>query len=412
MDLDGLDVLGVLRPRPRPGRALGPGDVRAALDRPMDSPPLAELARGARTAAVLVSGKDRITRADVFMPPLVETLRAAGVAARDVTVFIATGTHVRFRPEDRPVVVGRDLHPEIRVVGHDCMDGSTHVELGTTSFGNRVAVNRDAYERDVKVLTGRITHHYFAGFTAGRKAVLPGVSAFDTIRYNHEMVLSGFDGQARHPEVRNGSLEENPVHLDMVEAARMFEPTFVLNTVVDTDHQVAGIFAGDLLRAHAEGCALVADSFEVEIDRRADLAVASCGGAPYDCSFMQALKTLMNMHACVRDGGTFVLLAECPEGIKPEFLRWEHGVPLPQFARRVHADYDLTGHNTYLLREIAQRIDVVLVSGCPTEQVERLGLRPAGTVEEGLAWGRRTSGTPDPTAYVIPFGNVTVLRGT
>jgi nickel-dependent lactate racemase len=411
VDPDPLDLVAILTPAPfATGDGDGAASVERALSSPIGSPSLAQLAAGARSAAILVSGKDRITRADVFMPPLLRVLREVGIAPDRTTVSMATGTHVRFRDEDRPVVLGPGFDPRIRVVGHDCTDRANQVELGTTSRGNRIVVNREVYEHDVKVLTGRITHHYFAGFTAGRKSVLPGVSALETIRFNHRLVLSGSSEHPRHPEVRNGSLDGNPVHLDMLEAAAMFQPTFVLNTVIGTDHEVGHVVGGDVRAAHEVGCGLVADAFEVHLGRRADLAIGSCGGAPYDCSFMQSLKTLMNTADCVTDGGVFLLLAECPEGIKPEFLRWEHGSSLPDFARQVVADYDLTGHNTFLLREIFARIRVILVSACPSEQVERIGMIAAATYEEGLARALELLETRTPSTYVIPHGNVTVVE--
>jgi nickel-dependent lactate racemase len=413
VDLGKADVLGVLSPTSdRDGQ--GPADqlVERALVDPIGSPPLSELAAGAKTAAVLVSGKDRVTGAEAFMGPLVDTLVSAGIPPRGITVFMATGTHIAFRPEDRARVLGTDLDPEVRVVGHDCIDPQSHVDLGPTSQGNRAVVNRAAFESDVKVLTGRITHHYFAGFTAGRKAVLPGVSALPTIEFNHRLVLSGSNGHPRHPLARNGILAGNPVHEDMAEAAKLFEPTFTFNTVVDTAGRITHAFGGETFAAHAAGCKVVANLFEVQIDRPAQLVVASPGGDPYDCSFVQALKTLMNTNEAVADGGVFLLLAECPEGIKPEFLQWQDGVPYQDLAPTVRAHYNLTGHNTVLLREILERIRVVLVSACPPDQVRHLGLIPAATWQEGLQLAAQSLGSTGPPTYVVPFGNVTVVKTT
>ncbi|HJP67192.1 MAG TPA: nickel-dependent lactate racemase [Actinomycetota bacterium] len=410
VDLGGVDVLAVLQPRHVDSAGPSAELIAGALQSPIGSPPLAEVASGARTAAILVSGKDRVTGAETFMHPLVEALLRAGVPKDGITVFMATGTHIPFRAGDRDRVLGPDLDPAVRVVGHDCEDVGGHVDLGPTSLGNQVVVNRAAYEHDVKVLTGRITHHYFAGFTAGRKAVLPGVSARSTIEFNHRLVMSGANGHPRHPMARNGQLEGNPIHEDMLEGARLFEPTFVLNTVVDTGARVTHAFGGDPYQAHAEGCQVVADLFEVPIDRPAELVVGSPGGDPYDCSFVQALKTLMNTHEAVADGGAYLLLAECPEGIKPEFLAWDRHAAQDQLAHMVRTHYNLTGHNTWLLREILERITVVLVSSCPQGEVGLLGLQPASTWREGLDLALRAVGTSTPSTHVVPFGNVTVVR--
>lgn len=383
--------------------------VKRALAEPLDTDPLYELARMAGSAVILVSGRDRVTRADLFIPQLTATLQHAGITKEAITVIVATGTHIPFTVADKEVIVGPSLHPSIRVIGHDCMDRAQQVCLGTTSFGNTIWVNRLAYEADVKILTGRLTHHYFAGFTAGRKAVLPGVAGFDTIKFNHRLVLSGSPEHPRHPQARNGNLDGNPVHLDMLEAAALFRPTFVLNTILNSQHELIYVASGHPLHAHLAGCRVVAGLFEVQISIRSEMAVASCGGHPYDCSFMQAIKTLINNQACVMDGGVFVLLASCPEGIKPGFLNWPIDLSLAELADTVKKNYNLTGHNTYLIREILSRIRVVFVSNCPSEQVKRIGFVPAHTWREGMNYGFQHLGTSAPSLYILPYGNVTVV---
>ena len=398
-------------PLARPGRGAAEM-IEAALDLPIASPPLEDLARRGRSAAILVSGKDRVTRADVFLPLLLRRLRKAGIQAADVTVFMATGTHVRFSPADRAAVFGAGLPPEVRVVAHDCRARERLVRLGASRFGNDIWVSREAYEADVKILTGRIAHHYFAGFTAGRKAVLPGVSGLETIQRNHRLVLSGGGEDPRHPNARSGRLEGNPVHEEMLEAAALFRPTFALNTVLNTDHELTHVFCGDPVAAHEAGCRAVGELFSIGIREPSPAVVASPGGDPYDCSFMQALKTVMQASACVADGGGMLLVARCPEGILPGFLRWGGERPLPELAREILANYDLTGHNTYLLRAALRRIAVVLVSDCPPAQVSALGLVPAASVEEGWDLLRRRIGEPAPAYYAVPYGNVTSIERT
>jgi nickel-dependent lactate racemase len=412
LSLDGLPgvcrrVLAPSAARPR----RGPADmVEAALDAPIASPPLLDLARGARTAAILVSGKDRVTRADVFLPILLRRLREAGVRPADVTVYMATGTHVRFSPEDRAAVFGEGLPAEVRVVAHDCKDRDGLVRIGASRFGSEIQVSRAAYEADVKILTGRITHHYFAGFTAGRKAVLPGVSGLETIQRNHRLVLSGPGDDPRHPGARSGRLEGNPVHEEMLEAAALFRPTFLLNTVLNTDHELTHVFAGHPVAAHEAGCRAVADLFSIDVGEPARFVIASAGGDPYDCSFMQALKTVMHAAPCVADGGGLLLLARCPEGILPAFLRWDRSLALPELGREVLRNYNLTGHNTYLLRSVLERIHVALVSECPPAQVAELGLAPAPSLEEGFRLLGERIGETAPAWDAVPYGNVTALE--
>ncbi len=401
---------GVLEPAAFPRRGSSAEIAERALAAPLGSPPLPALVRPGQTVAILVSGRDRVTRADVFLPILLRQLHEAGVEAKAVTVFMATGTHVPFSAADRELVFGPDLPPEVRVVPHDCRAVERQVRLGSSRFGSEIWVSREAYEADIKILTGRITHHYFAGFTAGSKSVLPGVAGLETIKRNHRMVLSGNGDDPCHPAARSGSLDGNPVHEEMLEAAALFRPTFLVNTVLDTEHQISHVFCGDPVAAHAAGCSVVRDRFTLTLEARAPAAIASCGGAPYDCSFMQALKAIFHAAACVADGGGLLLLARCPEGILPGFLRWDPGLTLKALARQVLDHYDLTGHNTYLLRRTLARIRVVLVSDCPPEQVKQLGLIPAPTLPLGWSALCRAIGDEAPDHFAVPYGNITSIE--
>lgn len=385
------------------------GHVEQALRCPIDSPPLEELARSARDAVILVSGADRVTRADLFMPPLLGALRRGGLPPERTRILVATGTHVPFTPADLQRVTGFAPPCPVAIEGHDCKDAAGLVEIGRTSSGNVIRVNRRAYEADLKILTGRITHHYFAGFTGGRKAVLPGVCAYETIAFNHKMVLSGIGDRPIHAGARNGCLSDNPVHLDMVEATRLFRPSFLVNTVLNPAHELLGVFAGDVFAAHRAGCRLVEDVFALRTPSHYDLAIASCGGDPYDVSFIQAIKTLFNCHRAVRDDGVFLLLAACPQGIRDGFLRWTEHKELSQLAAAVRDNYNLTGHNYYLLREVLHRIRVVLVSQCPPQDVEGLGFVAASSLADGLRRARGILGRAEPQTSAIPFGNITVL---
>jgi nickel-dependent lactate racemase len=414
--ISGRNFLGTLLPRTHcPTRS--PIDLlEKALEEPIEMEPFEQVSRSGKTVVILVSGKDRITRGDIFMPHLVQKLIQAGIRKQDITVIIATGTHERFTEEDSAVILGTNFDRDIRVVGHNCMDKENLVYLGRTSSGNAVEVNRVAHEADIKILTGRITHHYFAGFTGGRKAVLPGISGYETILHNHKLVMSGKgacatpEAPARNVFARNGNLERNPVHRDMLEAAALFEPSFLINTVVNIKHELTHVYAGHPVFAHEEGCEIVSHLFTVPFKERAELAITSCGGYPYDISFMQAIKTLMNIHSCVVDGGFFILLADCPQGIKEGFLQWAAVPSLQELADAVKTQYNLTGHNSYLLKAILNRIRVILVSRCPKEQVKHLGFIPASHLEEGKKIALEGLGKSNPSTYVIPFGNVTVVE--
>lgn len=338
------------------------------------------------SAAILIPGKARRAGAELYVPALVEELRHGGLDEHQITLFLADGTHEQHLADDLAALVGRSIASRVRWLGHDCQDGSQLVELGVTRRGTPVFLNRQVLEAEVKVLTGRIVPHYFAGFSGGRKALIPGVAGWRTICANHRLTLAAERGL--HPAVRPGVLAENPVHLDMMDGARMARPDFCLNTVLAEDHQWAGAVAGDWEAAHAEGCRQAGELLHLRLAEPADALITSAGGLPHDMNFMQALKAVFNLREVVRPGGAILWIAECAGGLHPGFLKWSAITADPELEAAVRRDYDLRGHNSIMLRQLVRHANVALCSALPPEQVARLGLHPVASPEEGVRWLR------------------------
>jgi nickel-dependent lactate racemase len=320
-------------------------------------------------------------------------------------VYLATGTHQKQTDADRRVLLG-PAHDRFECRQHDPRDAGNLIDLGVTSFGTPIRINRAVYESDLKILTGRIAHHYFAGFSGGRKAIAPGVSGFETITANHKLVMNR-DGNGRHPAVFPGNLAGNPVHLDMLEIARAAKPSFCLNTVLNQRHEVTHVFSGDYLAAHQQGCEVVESLCRVPLGEPADLVVASCGGWPYDISFMQVVKTIIGAEQAVADGGVLVVLGQCERGLESGFLDWFDYSSLDDLNRDVLAKYNLKGHNTYWIKSIQSRIRIGLVSDLPAGDVERMGFLPAANAQAGIDAATRMLGR-SPSVLAIPCGNLTV----
>jgi nickel-dependent lactate racemase len=237
-----------------------------------------------------------------------------------------------------------------------------------------VAISRAVLAADLKILTGRIVPHYFAGFSGGRKALVPGVAGFETICANHRLTLA--EERGIHPGAAACSLADNPVHRDMVEAAALAGPDFCLNTLQDTRGRLVSAVAGDWQAAFEAGCDIAERHFRLSLDQPVDVLVTSAGGLPHDCNFMQALKAVLNLQAIVRPGGSVLWLAECGGGLHPGFLDWAAIEDDGQLERDVRERYALTGHNSILLRGLARRARVHLHSALPPADVRRLGLTP------------------------------------
>jgi lactate racemase len=255
----------------------------------------------------------------------------------------------------------------------------------------------------VIIPTGRIVPHYFAGFTGGRKAIIPGVAGFQTIRANHKLTLAESGGI--NPAVGCGKLDGNPVHMDMIEGARMVKPAFVFNTVMDHLGRIVGAVSGDWQGAHQAGCEQARKLCEIKIDKQVDAVVTSAGGAPYDCNFMQSLKALFNVKDIVRQGGYILWMAECTGGIQPEFSSWCSISSTEELAQAVRTKYDLKGHNSLMLRKLLDHCHVALFSKLPPEVVTGLGLHPVSSMQEGIEWINRNL-VGRYSYAVAPFANV------
>lgn len=355
--------------------------VRRALDQPIGSPPLRELARGRRSAAILVPGRTRVAGVSDYVPQLIEELRSAGLADDGISIHLATGTHEHHGAGDLALLVGEAVVERVRCRFHACQDPETLTTLGTTSRGTPVSVSTSVLEAEIKIATGRIVPHYFAGFSGGRKALIPGVAGFDTIASNHRLTLAPERGI--HPAVAPCSLSGNPVHLDMLEAAAMVGPDFCLNTLLDTQGRMLGAVAGHWIRAHEVGCR-EAKRFRLLVDEPVDLLITSSGGLPHDCNFMQAIKAVLNLQSIVRPGGSILWIAQAAGGMHPGFLEWAAIDDDAALDRAVREKYSLTGHNTLMLRRLLRNAEVSLKSDLPTDEVQRLGFRAVDSVQDEL----------------------------
>jgi len=381
-----------------------PGEiVRRCLEQPYGSPTLREIARGKGSAAILIPGKERVAGTAEYVPALIAELNRAGIPDGSIEVFLATGTHEHHGASDVVDLLGEEVASRVQCLAHDCFAESELSEVGRTTFGTPVLINQRVLEAEVKILTGRIMPHYFAGFGGGRKALIPGVAGFQTIRANHRLTLDPERGI--HPGVEPCLLDSNPVHLDMLEGTRMVRPDFTLNTLLDTDHHIIAAVAGDFETAHEEGCRQAARLFRLTVAEPVDVLITSAGGHPYDYNFMQALKAVFNVQDIVRPGGAILWVAECPRGIHPEFLRWCSITSDEELNDAVRENYNLRGHNSLMLRRLTRRADVALWSALPDDVVRALGLRPLRSLTEGIEWIRdRFSG--DFSYAVVPYANV------
>lgn len=343
--------------------------VRHALEHPVGTAPLANIAKPGERVAIVVNDITRLTRTDLFLPPIIRTLNEAGIPDRDIFIVFALGIHRPQTEAERIEIIGEDLHRRIRNFDHDCFDESNLVTLGTTSFGNVVQINRQVWEADRIILTGEIIYHLIAGYSGGRKSLVPGVAGAKTTTFNHGMI---FD-----PNCRSGVLEGNPAHEDLLEACRMADPDFIVNVVLSPEGHLLHVAAGHYELAHREGCRAVDAALAAEIEEPFDLIIASAGGYPLDIDLRQAHKGLENACAALKPGGSILFYAECPNGAgHPRFADFVNQYADEyEMQRALEQHFEVGGHKAYWIVRLGRMYDVNLVSSLDPAFVARCHYR-------------------------------------
>lgn len=299
--------------------------LAAALDAPIGCAPLEEMARGRKTAAISVCDITRPAPNPVTLPPLLERLHRAGLRHEDITLCIATGLHREATEAELQTILGPEIAARYPIVNHDAKDRAAHRELGATRRGTPVAVHRSFVDADLHITLGFIEQHLMLGFSGGRKLIAPGLAAQETIKVIHSPRFM------RESLATEGSIEENPLHAELLEIARMVRHDFMLDVTLTHERGISGIFAGDPVKAHAAGVEFLRSTSMELLDERVDAVVTSAAGHPLDLTFYQTIKGITAVQHIVKPGGRILVMSECTEGIgSPEFAEKLRGYEGPQ----------------------------------------------------------------------------------
>jgi lactate racemase len=288
----------------------------AALDRPIGSESLTKLAVGKRTAAISVCDITRPAPNRVTLPPLLKRLHAAGIPKDGVIILIATGLHRAATREELDVILGPEIAATYHVASHDARDLASHRFLGTTRRGTPVYIDERFVAADLHITLGFVEPHLMLGFSGGRKLIVPGQAAQETIKVIHSPRFN------REPRVTEGSIAGNPLHEELLEIAALARQDFILDVTLTHERKISGVFAGDPVKAHAAAVEFFESTSLTPLDGLADAAITSAAGYPLDLTFYQCLKGLTATKHIVKPGGPMLLLSECAEGIgSPEYAR-------------------------------------------------------------------------------------------
>jgi nickel-dependent lactate racemase len=396
------NLLGTIEPKDRPGAVDAKLEVQRALNEPIGSKRLSEIVKPESKVAIVVDDATRKAPSEAMLLPVLAELNAAGVKDENVTVIFGCGTHRAVKPEEVAALLGEEALKRVKTISH-CCTATDSVYVGTTkTHGNRVHLNRAFAEADFKVLLGDVGYHYYAGYGGGRKSILPAVCGEETIKQNHALLL--------HASARTGILEDNPVHVDMTEAAKLAKVDFIVNVVENKKGEIVKAFAGDLEQAFLEAVKLVDEMYRVTIDRRADIIVVSAGGHPADLNLYQAYKGLDNALDAVKRGGVIILVAECPEGHGNQvFYDWMTRLgDLKNVEREVKRNFVMGGHKAYYLLKALQNHQIILVSSMPDYYATSIfKLKTARAVNDALAESLKIAGSAS-RVWAMPQGSYTL----
>lgn len=287
----------------RTGREL----VEEAMASPMGTPGLAALAAGKKRCTIIISDHTRPVPSRDILPPMLAQLRQ-GNPEIQVTLLVATGFHRLTTTAELEAKLGKEIAGSEKIVVHDAFDPESNVQIGILPSGAPLVIDRTAVDTDLLIAEGFIEPHFFAGFSGGRKSILPGVCDKTTVLGNH---CGAFIAS---PYARTGILEGNPLHRDMVAAAEMAKLAYIVNVVIDEEKKVAAAFAGDPFQAHETGCAFLKGYCRVKPQRKGDIVITSNGGAPLDQNMYQSVKGLSAAEAAAAPGAVLIISSRCNDG--------------------------------------------------------------------------------------------------
>jgi nickel-dependent lactate racemase len=315
VDLEEAVRAHLIRKHPLPLLPDPAGAVRRALEKPVAGPPLQELARGKRTACILICDITRPVPNGLILPPLVESLSRAGIARENMLILVATGLH---RPnvgaELTEIVGSPEIRRTVRIENHLARDREAHVDLGRTSTGIPILIDRRFVEADLKIVTGLVEPHFMAGYSGGRKVVAPGVAYQDTILHFHRSRI------LEHCKAANCIIEGNPLHNEQTEIVRAIGGVVAVNVVIDEERRLGLVNFGEVEASHAEAVAFMRRYAEVRIPRRFKTIVTTAAGYPLDKTYYQTIKGMVGVMDVLEPGGTIIIASECSEGLgSPEF---------------------------------------------------------------------------------------------
>ncbi len=395
-------IVRTLRYKDAPPLADPRTELLKVLERPNQSPPLAEIARGRQSACIVICDITRPVPNELILRPVIEILEGAGIPRDKITILVATGLHRPNEGDELIEMVGRYIYENYRIENHHGQELAEHTHLGTSPRGVPIWIDSHYVNADLKITTGLIEPHLMAGFSGGRKLICPGIAALETVKVWH-----GPDF-LEHPKADCGILDGNPVHEENTWIAKKAGCDFIVNVVIDAERRPLKWVAGDMVAAFEEGVAFVRQVVRDTVTEPVDIVVTSCAGYQLDTTFYQAVKGLTGALPIVKQGGTIIMCASLTEGIgSPQFQQlFKENASLEGFVERILGkDYFVM--DQWQLEELAKvrrKAKVKIISrGLSAETLTGLFVESATSIENAVAASLNEYG-PSASIAVIPKG--------
>lgn len=376
----------------------GEDEVKRSIKNPIGANRLRDIVKPGEKITIITSDISRPVPSYKIIPSILEELCEANVNKEDITIVFALGSHRAHTEEEKIKLVGKKNFEEIK-----CVDSNKDdcIRLGTTKSGTPVDIFREVAEADRRICVGNIEFHYFAGYSGGAKAIMPGVSTPSAIQENHsKMILE---------DARAGKLEGNPVREDLEEAIKYCPIDFIVNVVLDEKKEIIYSVAGDYIEAHRAGCKFLDKIYKKYIEEKADIVIVSQGGAPKDLNLYQTQKALDNAKHAVKDGGIIILVGSCIEGFGSKiFEEWMTSANSPdELITRIREKFTLGGHKAAAIALILKKAKIFMVSEMEPDVVKSIFMEPYSTVQQAYESAINELGD-DVKVLVMPYGGSTL----
>jgi len=397
-EIEPRNYMGTLLPNEIEHGLIGKEEVLRALENPIGEKRLGEIVSKGEKIVIVTSDITRPMPSSTVLPLVVKELTDAGIEEDDITLVFALGSHRKHSEEEKKMLAGVEIYESgIKIIDSDANEC---VNFGVCKNGTPVDIFKPVAEADRIVCLGNIEYHYFAGYSGGAKAIMPGTSSRRAIQLNHSNMVKD--------EARAGNIESNPVRQDIDEVGNHIKIDFIVNVVLNSKKEIVCAVAGDFIKAHREGCKVLDAMYGVEIKDKADIAIVSPGGFPKDINLYQSQKGLDNAKHAVRQGGIIILAASAKEGFgEKTFEEWMKSKRPDQMIEEIRKNFKLGGHKAAAIAMILKKAKIFMVSDMDKDIVKSMNFEPFASLQQALDAAISELGI-DSKAIVLPLAGSTL----